>query len=232
MGRKVEEIKFFHKVRLNDGTHTAGEHDMEKIRPRYIFDELDFANKSVLDVGCWDGYFSFEAEKLGASQVVSFDNPACRWGGVAGYAFLHNHFKSRAHYVQGSVYDLRNIFLDKEFDIVLCYGVLYHLSDPLFALQNLFHVCKDTIVFEGHFSDAVKPCLELIPYKSLGGDPGNIYSPSVTYMNMVGEYNGFQLERQKASSVGDSNRFSLLFKRVSDTYTHYDSTSFPQYESK
>jgi len=223
------KIKFYHKVRLNDGNCTPGIEDVEKARSTYIFDELDFADKSVLDVGCWDGYFSFEAEKLGASQVVSFDNPACRWGGIDGYVFLHNHFKSRAHYVQGSVYDLRNIFLDKEFDIVLCYGVLYHLSDPLFALQNLFYVCKDTIVFEGHFSNTETPCLALIPYKSFQNDPGNVYAPSVSYMELIGKYNGFEMETPKAS-VG--SRLSLLFRRKSDTYIHYHSTSFPQYESK
>ena len=224
------KIKFYHKVRLNDGTYTSGCEDVEKVRPKYIFDELDFDGKIVLDVGCWDGYFSFEAEKLGASQVVSFDDPACRWGGVDGYAFLHNHFKSRAHFVKGNVYDLRNTFLDKEFDIVLCYGLLYHLSDPLYALQNLFYVCKDTIVFEGHFSDIDVPCLELTPYKYFNNDGGNIYMPSIPYMELIGKYNGFKLE--VISNKHHGGRLNLLFKRISDTYTHYDSTAFSQYESK
>ena len=224
------KIKFFHKVKLNDGTYTDGEQDMEKIRPYYIFDELDLKGKSILDVGCWDGYFSFEAEKKGASRVTSFDDPACRWGGVNGYVFLHNHFQSRANFVKGNVYDLANMFNTKEFDVVLCYGVLYHLSDPLYALQNLFYVCKDTIVFEGHFSSSEKPCLELIPYKFYKEDPSNVYSPSISYMDLVGRYNGFEMETVKASSA--KGRFSLLFRRKSDTYTHYHQTSFSQYESK
>lgn len=229
MGEKRKEIKFYHKVRLNDGSYTPGIENMEKIRGKYIFDELDFANKTVLDVGCWDGYFSFEAEKLGASQVVSLDEPACRWGGIDGYAFLHRHFKSRAHFVKGSVYDLNKTFLDKEFDIVLCYGVLYHLSDPLFALQNLFYVCKDIMVFEGHFSEEKKPCLELIPHKSFNEDGGNVYCPSISYMELIGKYNGFKLEKISKSV---EKRLNLLFRRVSDTYTHYSETSFSQYESK
>ncbi|MFT7618472.1 MAG: hypothetical protein ACI97A_002115 [Planctomycetota bacterium] len=51
----------------------------------YLFDQLDFQGKSVIDIGCWDGYFSFQAERRGASLVVGFDDPSYRWGGMDGF---------------------------------------------------------------------------------------------------------------------------------------------------
>src|ERR1700680_2181300 len=38
----------------------------------------DFAGKTVLDIGAWDGYYSFLAERGGASRVVALDHYA--WG--------------------------------------------------------------------------------------------------------------------------------------------------------
>ena len=34
-------------------------------------DLLDFRGKTVLDIGCWDGYWSFYAERRGAREVVA-----------------------------------------------------------------------------------------------------------------------------------------------------------------
>lgn len=228
-GPDFNKIQFFHKVKLDDEIYTNGVSNMEEFRPCYIFDELDLSNKTVLDVGCWDGYFSFEAEKKGASRVTSFDDPRCRWGGMDGYFFLHNYFKSRASFVNGNVYNLSKMFNAKEFDVVLCYGVLYHLTDLLFALKNLFHVCKDTIVFEGHFSNSDLLCLEIIPNRFLNNDTGNVYFPSIPYMKLMGTYSGFELEKT-SPSMGD--RLNLLFRRKSDNVVEYNPTLFLQYESK
>ena len=38
----------------------------------------DLAGKTVLDIGAWDGYYSFQAERLGASGVVALDHYV--WG--------------------------------------------------------------------------------------------------------------------------------------------------------
>jgi tRNA (mo5U34)-methyltransferase len=152
-------IKFWHRVKLRDGTYTDGAKDIEASLGDHLFNDLDFKDKSVLDVGCWDGAYSFLAEQRGASRVVSFDRPSCRWGGTGGYEFLHEHFNSKAEFKDGNIYQLP--FQSKEFDIVLCYGVLYHMSDPLMALQKLFPVAKTTIAFEGLFSTQLLPSLEL-----------------------------------------------------------------------
>lgn len=222
-------IKFWHKVLLNDGSFTDGLVDLSKHTSEYLFDDLEFKNKSVADIGCWDGYFSFEAEKRGASRVVSVDDPSCRWGGLDGYNFLHDHFKSNAVFILENIYNLKRTFKFKEFDILLGYGLLYHLSDPLLALNNLFFICKDIIVFEGKFSMTELPSLELIPYMTLNSDWSNIYTPSISYMNLIANYNGFI---QIKTSQHTRDRHSIMYKRNTDKIIEFAPNVFPNVINK
>jgi tRNA (mo5U34)-methyltransferase len=201
----MNNITFRHKVKLNDGTYTNGSLDLELhlSLDTYLFDDMDFKDKSVLDVGCWDGGHSFAAEKKGANRIVSLDKPSTRWGGTEGYKFLHDHFKSKCEFIEGDVYNLKERFGSQEFDIVLCYGILYHLSDPLLALKNLFHVCKTTINFEGVFSTSEIPVLELRKHTiTKDFDPTYIYIPSISYMVEIAQYFGFSL-RKTSTAYGD-----------------------------
>ena len=227
--KNKDEILFWHKVKLKDGTYTNGINCPEKTAEYRFFRELNIDGRTVLDVGCWDGYFSFEAERMGAKRVVSLDDLNCRWGGSDGYNFLHEHFDSKAEYVNGNIYNLQNRFSHKEFDIVLAYGLLYHLSDPLLALNNLFYVCKDIISFEGVFVDSDLPILELIPIGYYNNDLTNIYKPSLGYLKMVAGQNGFTLLKQN-DLIG--LRCSLLYQRTSELdKTHkYSDSVFPPIE--
>ena len=198
-----QNINFFHKIKikkqigqnLHKFFYTPGLVDIESLRNLYFFDSISFENKSILDVGCWDGYFSFESELKGASEVVSLDNPDFRWGGMSGYNFLHDYYKSNAKFVCGNVLSLKESFpSDKKFDIVLCYGVLYHLSDPLRALINLFEITNEYLILEGIFYDSVGKNLELIEC-GFSNDNSNIYKISSGYMKYISNLYGFKIEK-------------------------------------
>jgi tRNA (mo5U34)-methyltransferase len=66
-----------HSIDLGDGVVTPGSKT-----PHHTYDELrrlrlpDLAGRSVLDVGAWDGYYTFHAEHFGASRVVALDHYA------------------------------------------------------------------------------------------------------------------------------------------------------------
>ena len=70
---EMNSLEWVHSIDLGGGLRTPGrwgEHSpplMQAVR------EIDFTGKKVLDIGCWDGLFSFEAEKLGASEVYATD---------------------------------------------------------------------------------------------------------------------------------------------------------------
>ena len=71
---QADSFGWFHSIDLGRGVRTKG---LSELALRT--DQLpDLAGKSVLDIGAWDGYYSFLAERQGASRVVALDHYA--WG--------------------------------------------------------------------------------------------------------------------------------------------------------
>jgi len=71
---EAEAISWFHSVDLGHGIVTDGSSEIaladEQLPP--------LAGRTVLDIGTWDGYYAFAAERLGARRVVALDHYA--WG--------------------------------------------------------------------------------------------------------------------------------------------------------
>lgn len=233
--QKIEDIQWFHQLTLKDGRVTPGQVDIARHEHLYLFDRLELKGKSLLDIGCWDGYFSFMAEQRGARRVLSLDDPDFRWGGLDGYNFLHRHFESQAEWRKGSIYDLP----DERFDIVLCYGVLYHLADPLAAMINSFQAALDEVVFEGLIYDDPQPTLFLLAPRELDGDPTNFYTMSTGYVEKVAAMCGFELvDRQMRHYAATALRRSLRkpqprtdraamrFRRVAEQTPAYEASCF------
>jgi len=71
--REVASIKWYHNIDLGHGIVTPGIDNTPKKLGRLHFPErLD--GKTVLDIGAWDGFFSFEAERRGAARVLATDS--------------------------------------------------------------------------------------------------------------------------------------------------------------
>lgn len=75
--RKVDSVPFwFHTMDFGGGIASPGFKSAnlleEEARPPRIPENLE--DKTVLDIGAWDGFFSFEAEKRGAKHVVALDH--------------------------------------------------------------------------------------------------------------------------------------------------------------
>ena len=67
--QRMNEIDWFHSIPLKDGIVTPGRDDsMSKMKQVCLPEDL--SGKSVLDIGAWDGFFSFQAEKNGADYVA------------------------------------------------------------------------------------------------------------------------------------------------------------------
>lgn len=77
---KVAAIPFwFHSVDLGMGVITPGIKSPEQHREELASFRLpDLRGKSVLDIGAWDGFYSFAAERLGGARVVALDHHV--WG--------------------------------------------------------------------------------------------------------------------------------------------------------
>ena len=73
---QVASVPFWwHSIDLGSGIVTPGDKSAEFLREELADLRLpDLTGRTVLDVGAWDGYFSFAAERLGASRVVALDH--------------------------------------------------------------------------------------------------------------------------------------------------------------
>lgn len=109
----------------------------------------DLSGRRVLDVGAWNGCFSFECERRGAAEVVacSLEDPE-----ETGFNRLHRLLGSKVRYLRGSAYALAPDDLGA-FDVVLFFGVLYHLRYPLLAIDRMRSVCQGEVFIETHVID-------------------------------------------------------------------------------
>jgi len=107
---------------------------------------VPFAGASVLDVGAWDGYWSFFAERHGAREVLAVDDASQRWAADSGIALAQELLGSRIAIREDiPIYEVAT--LGRRFDVVLCLGVFYHLWDPLYGFAQLRHCChRDALV--------------------------------------------------------------------------------------
>ena len=74
-GDRVKQIRWFHTIDLGDGIITPGIEQATAWKLSYTgpFSE-DLSGETVLDVGAWDGFFSFECERRGAKRVLATDS--------------------------------------------------------------------------------------------------------------------------------------------------------------
>jgi tRNA (mo5U34)-methyltransferase len=141
-----EGIDWWHQLELPGGYVTPG--------PDVSADKLEqlrlpsFAGKTVLDIGAWDGYFSFAAERLGASRVLAADSWAWqRPRGKEGFEFARRALGSSVEDIEIEVLDISPETVG-QFDVVLFLGVLYHMRHPLLALERVASVTQELLVME------------------------------------------------------------------------------------
>jgi tRNA (mo5U34)-methyltransferase len=136
---------------FGDGLRTQSWHVERRFRRRLRLLQIpnDLSGKTVLDIGAWDGFFSFEFERRGAKRVLSVDTYAWDNGGLECFLFAREHFKSKVEHQRLDVHDLSPQEIGT-FDLVFCAGVLYHVRHPLLALEKIRSVAADQLILETH----------------------------------------------------------------------------------
>ena len=112
---------------------------------------LPLNNRSVLDVGCGVGHLAQFFIKRNCHVV-------CLDGRTENIHSLHERYPGLEGHVANVESDLSRF---GRFDIVCCFGLLYHLENPLAALRNIAAVCDDLLLLETIVCDHEKPLLLL-----------------------------------------------------------------------
>jgi tRNA (mo5U34)-methyltransferase len=179
--RHVEQLEWFHSIDLGQGVTTPGSDDSAAKLARLEMPE-NLAGQRVLDIGAYDGFFSFAAEQRDADQVVAVDTLAWERGEKSGrpcFDLAHRVLGSKVESRRCDVMDLDRAQLGG-FDLVLCLGVLYHLREPLTALERIATVADDLLVIETH-TDATRslvPAMAFYESDELAGDASNWWGPN------------------------------------------------------
>jgi len=141
----------------------------------------DLRGASVLDIGTTNGGAAFMAERRGAERVVATD---IFDAGHFGFEAIRDALGSSVEFQQLSVYELSHQIAER-FDIVLFWGVLYHLRHPLLALDNVRSVAAgrvyiETAVCDGEVaSQGPLPVARFYRRDELGADCSNWFAPSL-----------------------------------------------------
>jgi tRNA (mo5U34)-methyltransferase len=190
---EMNRIKWWHKVVLPGNVETPGVVDC-KLRLEEARFPVDLHNRTVLDIGAWDGYFSFECERRGAARVVALDSTVWHMpGGNRGFEFAHENLKSKVEPVHCDVYDLTPERVGGLFDLVIFMGVLYHIKDPLYVFERVARVCRDMLIMETHVDllDIGRPAVAFYPDDTCANDSSNWCGPNLAFLEMMLRLNGF-----------------------------------------
>jgi len=176
------ERYWFQKVELFPGYSSPGWDDPAQNKLPYYALPDDLTGMRVLDIGCAEGFFSFEAERRGAREVIGIDSFS---DSVRRFNIVKEARQSNATAFLMNVYDLEPKRLGT-FDLVLFYGVFYHLKHPQHALERIRSVCTGMLLFQTHTLEdpAVHdtPCARFYPHGMPSGPQGEHFDPTVFWL--------------------------------------------------
>lgn len=200
--RRVASVaQWYHRIPLPGGLATPGKHSLPPMDGYHVPDDL--TGKRVLDVGAWDGLWTFEALKRGASEVVAIDDGSdmpfidgepVEWHAgfdvcreiLSEYDARYTHCAAHT----GTAYELKQY---GKFDVVFCFGLLYHLRHPLLGIDCMTEalnpagelfvetaVCNNYSPYRGGIDKGYPDdmVMEFYPNDELAGNPTNWWCPT------------------------------------------------------
>jgi tRNA (mo5U34)-methyltransferase len=193
---EVDALPWFHEMDLGDGIVTPGIRKREVLALEadcYFKDGVE--GLTVLDVGCWDGFNSFEAKRRGAERVLATDH----WVWAEGIGnrrtieLARSRFDLDVEILDIDLPDLTPSWVGR-FDLVLYCGVLYHLRDPLGGLVHIAGVCTHTLVVETLIDalDQDRPAMVFYPGAEFANDSSNWWGPNPACVIAMLRDAGFQ----------------------------------------
>lgn len=237
-----EHGRWFHEIELAPGIVTPGEDSNRLKLP--ILDDLglpwDASGLRALDIGCSDGYFSFELERRGAS-VVAIDFVQEH---DSGFATARRVLASQVEYRVDTVYNLAPENYGT-FDLVLFLGVLYHLRKPIAALDAIRSVINqggtlflatllidEFVVLPSGESTTLAtlnpllcgiPLWQAFPRDSLNGDFTNCFAPNRRALEVALEEAQFRVEQLRVHAMGGYLRARAVDDAAAARYQALDS---------
>jgi tRNA (mo5U34)-methyltransferase len=192
--KMVGEVPFWwHTIRLPYGVKTPGFLTEEQEQNIAKFIPADLSGKTVLDIGTWDGYYAFCVEARGASRVIAIDSqqyehlPEYYPGHPLGIEVAKKILGSKVDYKMLDVSELDK--LQENADLVLFFGVYYHLENPFLALRKISEKTRWMLMLEGDVYPDNEPTMKF--YHAGHPDKTCWWNPSKSCLELMLKEVGF-----------------------------------------
>ena len=218
---EISRRKWYHCMDLGNGVTTPGfPYDHIWNNTRQARSAIDYTNKTVLDLGSWDGMWAFEAEMLGAALVVATD--CLNYWQLPWHHGMNNLILVREA-IFSQVVPLWNIspyvlrdrldnmlyshpLLGGGFDIAQHLGMLYHLRDPLLSLAQCRSVIKEggTLLVETaihHAEDSVSMRFNFGSDAFYKDDFSTWWAPTLPCLREMLRMSFFQMDESSVTSA-------------------------------
>lgn len=147
--------RWFHSIDVGHGLSTPGRDCNKKLQRLHL--PHDLTGWTVIDIGANDGFFSFECKERGAMRVLATDQshwdgnvPYLGWKGLERKDHFETARKLRGSLIEDETISVYDLTVDKfgTFDLVMMFGVLYHLIHPTLGLERAVHLADKLVIIE------------------------------------------------------------------------------------
>jgi tRNA (mo5U34)-methyltransferase len=183
---RLEELKdvyWHHTLRLSPDLIVNGGKSAESLEAECaaILGLVDLNDRTVIDVGSWNGYFAFEAKRAGAREVTATDSFVWRlplFRGRETFELARDYLGLDIAAKEIDPMELPGDLAPA--DVVLFLGVFYHMFDPIMVLRNVAALTRDLLIVETHhdLEDIDRPGMIFYPGKTLNNDGSNWWGPN------------------------------------------------------
>ena len=201
---KLSELGiWYHQIDLGHGILTPGLVSLELLT-RYadVMFKMGIANLSVLDVGAWNGFFSFEAERRGAARTLAVDKFCWSYDPLPNYPGGREQFElakgALGSKVEDRMIDIPEMTVESmgHFDLVLFNGIVYHILDPINAIINMSQIATKILIIETAIDclDYTRAAMVFYPAEkaTLEDAPQNGWGPNPRLMHALLKRLGFE----------------------------------------
>jgi tRNA (mo5U34)-methyltransferase len=168
---RVEAFPRWHyEIDLGHGVKTPI-HDRSKVnrhlqRKRFFFDSMleslggDLRGKRVLDLGCNAGFWSLACLDAGCDFICAIDGRRMHIDQARLVLSERGHAEDRFTLICRDLFEC-DLSTHGPFDIVLCLGLLYHVSKPVELIERICALQPELVVVDTSVNDLKTPAYSL-----------------------------------------------------------------------
>lgn len=194
----VNSCWWWHHIDLGDGIITPGHQGDADTNKNYLsmLQLPDLTGKTVLDIGCSDGFYSFGCEKRGAKKITAVDDP--KINSSRGFHVAKKILCSQVEFIPINLFDINPKEFGK-FDIVLALGLIYHLKSFYIGLEIIKELTEELLIIQSRIARSNDLIVNVTA-------PENEYDhitwiPSLPTLGLVMEDIGFEITMKHRDGV-------------------------------